>query len=294
MGVVPFDGPSDAGERKVSAHGLVFGHHQKGLGPGDRHHAIEQRDGVGDRAGGEVIFHRQRLFHHRVRVLQRIRPLRHAKPPEIFAGCVEFRHVTVCEQGKIRVRAAKAVRIGSIHREAREGREQLAEAVDLVGVARHAGDDVSIARLHGAGRAAQGHDAGSPAHRDRVEPARAEAQMLGQPHGRVGEEREGRDREAVDVSRFQPRRVKRGAQGARDPEMRCVDGIALIGHRHGGGQDNAVISLPPTRHQATCRFLRWVRSCAAPSARSCAASALSSARWIFCVGVRGRASTKAM
>ena len=47
-----------------------------------------------------------------------IGPLRHADAPEIFARGAVFLHVTVCEQGKIRVWPAITIGISRIHRKA--------------------------------------------------------------------------------------------------------------------------------------------------------------------------------
>ena len=99
-----------------------------------------------------------------------------------------------------RVRPARSVRIARVAREVREAAEHLAERLDVVGVGGDAGDDVGIARLHRARGAAQRHHARRAAGRDVVEPARREAQVLGDADGGVGREREAADTvEAVDL-----------------------------------------------------------------------------------------------
>ena len=69
----------------------------------------------------------------------------------------------------------------------------------MVGVARDAGHDVGVARLHRARRAPQRHDAARAAEGHVVEPARREAEVLGEADRGVGREREARDGETVDL-----------------------------------------------------------------------------------------------
>ncbi len=58
---------------------------------------------------------------------------------------------------------------------------------------------VGIARLHGARGPAQGHDAAGAAERQMIEKTRAQAEMLGQADGGVGEQVKEETRKAVDV-----------------------------------------------------------------------------------------------
>ena len=194
MGIVALDGTGDGGIGKVATLGLFDRHDQECLGPGAGHDAVEQRDRIGDRAGGEILLHAQRLLHHRARAFQRVLALRDADAAEILARGAAFLHVTVGQQREIRIRTAIAIGIGGIGGEAREAGKKLPEAVDLIGVPGHAGDNAGIACLHRPGRAAQRDDARRTAHRDVIEPARAKPQMLGQPDGAVGKQREAGQR----------------------------------------------------------------------------------------------------
>ena len=165
-----------------------------------------------------------------MRVAQGIGTLGHGDAPEIRARGAVLGHVRIHDQGECRVRAAKPVGVGGIQRKPRKRGQKLAETVYPVGIARDTRDDIGIARLHRARRAPRGDNAAGPAHRDRVEIAQAEPEMLGQAHWCIGKKRKGTDRQPVDLRRLQPRRIQSAAQPARDPPMGGFVGIAHIGH----------------------------------------------------------------
>ena len=80
-------------------------------------------------------------------VLQGIVALGHAELAEIFAGGAEFAHVMVGQEGETGVRPARAIGVDGVVGELAEAGDGLAEAVDMVGIAGNAGDDLGIARL---------------------------------------------------------------------------------------------------------------------------------------------------
>jgi hypothetical protein len=138
---------------------------------GAGHHAVEKHDGVGDRAGGEILRHGERGFQQRVRHGSAIVALGDADTAEIFGGCAIGAHVGVGEQGEARVGAAGGIGVGCVGGEAAEARQHAAEGIGLVGVTGDTGDEVGVAGLHRAGGAAQRHRAGGAAGGDMVEPA---------------------------------------------------------------------------------------------------------------------------
>ena len=111
----------------------------------------------------------------------------------------------------------------------------------MVGVAGNAGDELGISRLHRAGGAAQRHDGAGAAERHMIEPARREAEMLGQADGCVGPDREARYRQAVEILWRQAGLLGQRVQRAADPPVRRVGGIAAIRDGHGRADRYVVI-----------------------------------------------------
>ena len=136
-----------------------------------------------------------------------------------------------------------------------EAAEHLPERLDMVGVGGDAGHDVGVARLHRARGAAQRHHARGAAGRNVVEPARTEAQMLGDADGGVGPEREAADREAVDPVLGDARALDQRVHRLADEPMRAVRRVAPVGHGHRNGDGDAFV-----------RSARHVRSCCRPAA----------------------------
>ncbi len=274
---------------RPSSRALVA-HHQKGLAAGAGHHAVEQMDGVADDAAGHVLVQRQRLLHHGQRVLQRVGALGHRDAAEVLALRAELAHVVGGDEGEDRVRPAGAIGVAGVAREGGEAAQHEPERIDVVGVARQAGHDVGVARLHRARGAAQRHHAGSAAVGNEVQPARRDAQVLRHAHGGVGAEREAADGEAVDLVLRDARLAHQRFQRLAQEPVRAVGGIALVGHRHRHGDGNAFVAEAPGH--ATLFFMARVSmQCAWPG--SCCAIVRSSPRWIFCEAVSGSASTKA-
>ena len=91
----------------------------------------------------------------------------------------------------------------------------------MIGVGGDAGDDLGVAGLHRPRRAPQRHDAARAAKRNVIEPARRQAEMLGQPDCGVRRDGEARYREAVDVRRAESRRAVTSSCSAR-PIHQCA------------------------------------------------------------------------
>src|ERR1041384_2306110 len=85
--------------------------HQEPFRAGARHDAIEEPQRLGDRPGGEILVERERLLEQRIRVMQGIRPLRHADLAEVLRLHVISAHVIVGQKGKASVRPTGAIRI---------------------------------------------------------------------------------------------------------------------------------------------------------------------------------------
>src|SRR5258706_6399219 len=113
----------------------------------------------------------------------------------------------------------------------------------MIGICSDAGDNLGIAGLHGARCAAQRHDAARAAKRNMIEPARRQAEMLGQPDRRVRPNGEARHRETVDVRRAESGARHELAQRTAKPPMRAVGRIAPVGNRHRQTGDDAVVGL---------------------------------------------------
>ena len=180
-GIVPLDGRQDADERQIERLRRILAAHQERLRARARHHAVEQMDRIGDRPRRHVFVQRQLLLHHRVRNRQRVVALRDAELGEVLAPGAVAVHVILGDQRERRVGAAGAVRIDGVLGKARKRRQRLAERIDMIGIGGDAGDDLGVAGLHRARRAAQRHDAARAAKRNVIEPARRQAEMLGQP-----------------------------------------------------------------------------------------------------------------
>ena len=194
-------------------------------------------DRLGDDARRHVLVERQGLLEHRVRRGERVFALGDADAAEVLAPRAVGAHVVRGDEGEHRVRPARAIRIGRVAREQAEAAERLAERLDVVGVARDAGDDLGVARLDGARGAAHRHHAGGAAQRQVVEPARGEAEVLRQAHRRVGRQREARHAQAVDVVLGDARLAHQFGQHPADEPVRAMRRVAHIGHgdRHGHG-----------------------------------------------------------
>ena len=111
----------------------------------------------------------------------------------------------------------------------------------MVGVARDAGDGVGVARLHGARGAAQRHDAAGAAHRNMIEPAQREAEMLGQADRRVRRQREARHAQPVEPVLGKTGAFREFGKRAGKKPVRATDRVAHIRHGHRGGDDDVVI-----------------------------------------------------
>ena len=135
--------------------------------------------------------------------LQRVVALRNAELAEVLAARAVGVHVMRVISAKIAFGAAGPVRIDCILREAGEVRRASCGMNRPGSCRRDAGDDIGIASLHGARRAAQRDDAARAAQRHVIEPARRHAEMLRQPDRGVRPQGEARYRETVDVLRPQ-------------------------------------------------------------------------------------------
>ena len=158
----------------------------------------------------------------------------------------------------------------------------------MVGVGGDAGDDVGIARLHRARRAAQAHHARGAAGRHMVEPARRQAQVLGHADRGVGREREAAQAQAVDLRLRQAAGLHQRLERLADEPVGAVRRVAHVGHgdRHGHrdafvGQSLAAHISPASSSWRACRRSGLAR---AGSARVRATAP----RWIFCEAVSGR------
>ncbi len=200
-------------------------------------------DRVGDRPRRHVLVECELLLHDGVRIGQCIVALRHADLAEILPLRSELVHVVPGDQRERGVGAAGAVGIDRILREARERRQRLAERIHVIGVGGDAGDDVGVAGLHRARRTPQRDDACRTAERHVVEPARREAEMLGQPDRLVRREREAREHEPVDVRGTQARLFGERMQRPPHPPVCGVHGVAPIGNGHRRADDHAVIGF---------------------------------------------------
>ena len=207
-----------------------------------------------------------------------------------------FAHVGGGDEREDRVRPARAVRIARVAREVREAAEHLPERLDVVGIGGDAGDDVGVSRLHRARGAAQRHHARRAAGRDVVEPARAEAEVLGDADGGVGREREAADGEAVDLFLGDPRSLDQRIDRPADEPVRAVRRVADVRHGHRHRDGDALVGTARAGARSRHRFaapLHGARVDAVRRARELRASSRSSLRWIFCDTVSGNASTKA-
>ena len=92
----------------------------------------------------------------------------------------------------------------------------------MVGVGANAGDDLGVAGLHGTRGAAQGHHARGAAGGDVVQPARAQAQVLGDAHGGVRRHRETADGQAIDLLLGDAAGLHQGLQRPADEPVRAV------------------------------------------------------------------------
>ena len=77
--------PRSRAKRQPEISGGALAHHQKPLGAGARHDAVEQPQRIGDQARVEILVERQRLLEQRQRIFQRVVALRDAELAEIFA-----------------------------------------------------------------------------------------------------------------------------------------------------------------------------------------------------------------
>ena len=188
--VVALNRALDARERNTESHGIVLTHHHEGFGAGAGHDAIEQTERFGNRARIEIVIERQRLLEQRMFEVQGVVTLRDAQLAKVLARDALGAHGVLREEGEAGVRPAGAVRIDRVARELAEVGQRQTKRVSVIGVARDAGDIARIARLHGARGAAQRHHAGCAAEWNVIEPARRDAELLGQADGAVGGERE--------------------------------------------------------------------------------------------------------
>ncbi|MNS77874.1 hypothetical protein D3C72_1114660 [compost metagenome] len=292
VGVVALDGAADHDVRQAQVACALLAHHEEGVGAGAGHHAVEQVDRVGDGPRGHVLVEREALLEHGVGVAQRVGALVDADATEVFARGTVGAHVVGGDEREDRVRAARAVGVARIAREVAEAAQRLAEGVDVVGVGAHAGDDVGIARLHGTRGAAQAHHARGTAGGHVVEPARRQAQVLRDAHGRVGREREAAQAQPVDLFLGHAAGLHQRVDGLADEPVRGARGVAHVGHGDGHRDRDAFVGKPVAFRHACLFFMERV-SMQWPWPGSDCAISRSWPRWIFCEGVSGSASTKA-
>src|SRR3984957_823937 len=114
-----------------------------------------------------------------MRVGQCALALSHTELPEVLASRAVFPHVVRGQQGKTRIRSTGAIREHGITGEYAEVAEILPKRIEVVGVGADAGDPLGVSRLYRAQGAAQRDDAAGAAQRNMIEPAQADAQMLG-------------------------------------------------------------------------------------------------------------------
>jgi len=136
---------------------------------------------------------------------------------------------------------ARAIGIDGVAGELAEIGGVLPERIGMVGVGGDASDNTGIAALHGACGAAQGDDAARPAHRNVIEPARRQAEMLGQPDRRVGRQAEAGDAKPVDAILVDAGASQSLRQGAGEEPVRPADRVTHIGHGDRHGQSDIVI-----------------------------------------------------
>src|SRR6476660_2630056 len=113
--------------------------------------------------------------------------------------------------------------------------------MDRVGVARDADDKIRITQLDRARSASQRNDAAGTSEWNLVEPARADAVMLGQARRALYVQRYADDREPIDVALAQSAPLQDLRERSSNPPLSGSYGIALVGNRHWRGDDHAVI-----------------------------------------------------
>ena len=175
---MPLDGRQNAGGGQAERLRPRAAQHQERVGAGARHDTVEQPERIGDQACGQILLERERLFHQGMRKRQRIGALGDTQFAEVLGRGAIGPHVIGSEESEARVGSTRAIRIDRIAGKLAEGRQVKTERVGVVGIARDAGDDVRVAALHGARGAAQRHDPARAAHRDMVEPAQGQAEVL--------------------------------------------------------------------------------------------------------------------
>ena len=193
------DGAEDPRVWQTELPRTLGGEDQETLGARAGHHAVEETQRFGDRPRFEIFGQGERLAQERVRKGLGVAPLGDAELAEVLAPRAVRAHVVVGEEREARVRPARSVRINRIARELAEARDGVPEGIDVIGVPREAGDDRGVAGLHCARGAPQRDHAARAAHRDVIQPARRQPEMLHQADRGVGEEQETRDGDAVDV-----------------------------------------------------------------------------------------------
>ena len=122
----------------------------------------------------------------------------------------------------------------------------------MVGVAGDTGDDLGVACLNGARRAAEAVNAGRAAHRHVIEPARRQAEMLGQADRGVGRQREARDAQAVHLVLADSGAIDQLLQRAGDEPVRAADAETLIGNGDGDRDGNSLIICGAVCHCSQC------------------------------------------
>src|SRR6187431_2343984 len=126
----------------------------------------------------------------------------------------------------------------------------------MIGIGGDAGDNLGVAGLHRTRGAAQRYDTARAAKWNVVEPARRQAEMLGQPDRSVRPDREARHRQAVDVCRAKTRAGHEFAQRTAEPPMRTVGRITPVRNRHRQAGDDAIIRFP---HRRQCGHMNnWM------------------------------------
>jgi len=167
----------------------------------------------------------------------------------------------------------------------------------MVGICRHTGDDIRITTLHSPGRTPQANHTAGTASRHVIQPTRAQAKMLGEAYGRIGEQAKRRSAKAIDIGRSKAGSLAQSGQSPRHPPVRRFHRIALIGNTHRSADDDSFISLSLMARELAYDaglLFKLRRSVAAFDSSNLRARLLTSARLIFCDAVKGNSSTKAI
>ena len=162
---------------------------------------------------------------------RRVGALRDTQFAEILARRAVSPHVIVGQEGKARIRAARAIGINRVAGKLAEGCQVQAERIGMVGVARQAGDGLGIARLHRPRRTAQRDDAAGAAHRNMVEPPQGEPEMLRQAD-RLSGASVKLETQSPSSGPCRDRSASKLGKCAGKKPVRATDRVARIRHCH--------------------------------------------------------------